>query len=327
MAFQITVGKTVSALESREGSLALSLSSPLLRGTGTECLFPDELHLETMDEGLVLGHAGELLVFAQVSPLERNIAAQTKRYYQQLLSHLVDYSLLRIWNYIPAINAIDRGMEHYQAFCVGRAEAFEMHFAAHGLEARYPAGSAVGIKGDQMVMYGVACRSREEAHYFENPDQIPAYRYPPRYGPKPPSFSRASVFNHVSGEVVYISGTASVIGHETRHPHQIDKQLQTTKSLLDSLFDQLEWSKGGPLSADWLHQANLCLYLRDASAAPLAETWMRTHFPLADGHWRMVQADLCRSDLVAEIEVSLHPLMQRQTQPTPLYASADASPF
>ncbi len=314
MAFKIIHGSNGSAIDIHADAIELSLASPVLRGAGTEYLFAGDLNLEQGADGLILGHAGELLFFAQVIPRQGDLKMQTRKVYQQVLEHIGHFLILRIWNYIPAINAMEGGVERYRAFCVGRAEAFGTHFQTNAMEPSYPAGSAVGIPDDSMVIFGVACRGKEKARFFENSRQIPAYQYPARYGPRPPSFSRASLFVGEESQAVYISGTASVIGHETHDPLQVDKQLQTTYSLLESLFGGLNRESAGSLPSDWIQRANGRLYLRRASDATVAEAWLRKHFPLAEGSWRIVEADLCRSDLVAEMELSFHPVAQSITR-------------
>ena len=53
---------------------------------------------------------------------------------------------------------------------------------------------------------------RAVPRHFENPRQVPAFEYPAQYGPRPPSFSRATAVKAGEGRWIFISGTAAVVG-------------------------------------------------------------------------------------------------------------------
>jgi len=65
------------------------------------------------------------------------------------------------------------------------------------------------------VVYFLASPARARA--LENPRQISAYRYPRDYGPDSPTFSRAAIAAATVGQQLFISGTASILGHESVH--------------------------------------------------------------------------------------------------------------
>ena len=320
MSFRIIAGHDASELRATDDTIALSLATPVLRGASEECLFEGPLKLERRDDGLILGEADALRFFAYVMPRHGQLEAQARAAYRALLSAMADAAILRIWNYVPRINAFEAGIENYQAFCVGRAEAFAQHFSESGRDPSYPAGSAVGIKDDHLVIFGVAQKGVPSGQFFENPRQLPAYQYPICYSPKPPAFSRASSWTGASGRTVYISGTASVVGSETRFPLDLKPQLDTTQRLLEGIFAEVGNGTEGGLPEDWLEAANLRLYLRKPGDMATAEAWLREYFPLNVGNWRVVEADICRADLLAEIELSLHPGAQLPSANHPSYA-------
>src|SRR5688572_17267957 len=113
---------------------------------------------------------------------------------------------VRMWNYVGGINERDPGGERYQLFCAGRHDAFIAAGYHHDVD--LPAASALGMSGRGLVTYFLA--AREPGMQVENPRQVAAYRYPPEYGTKSPSFSRATVWK----DRVFVSGTSSVLGHE-----------------------------------------------------------------------------------------------------------------
>ena len=64
------------------------------------------------------------------------------------------------------------------------------------------------------------------AHILGNPRQVNAYDYPSLYGPRSPSFARASLYRSDSATQLFISGTASVVGHQSQHKGLADLQLE-----------------------------------------------------------------------------------------------------
>jgi chorismate lyase/3-hydroxybenzoate synthase len=135
--------------------------------------------------------------------------------------------VLRVWNHVRDINRVEDGLERYRAFSAGRHEAFAKH--GYAMRGDLPAASAVGMGAGGVTSYFIA--SRAPAESAENPRQVSAYDYPPRYGPRSPSFSRAK---RAAG-LVFISGTASVVGHETKHAGEVARQLEETLVNLDAI--------------------------------------------------------------------------------------------
>ena len=121
--------------------------------------------------------------------------------------------LFRIWNYFPEINGDRDGLERYQRFCMGRHQAFSEHYGDYKLA--LPAASAVGTLSGPFQLYFLA--GRQKAIHIENPRQISAYDYPPMYGPKSPSFARATLTSISKSSYLFLAGTASIVGHATQH--------------------------------------------------------------------------------------------------------------
>lgn len=193
---------------------------------------------------------------------------------------------LRMWNFLSRIHARDGGLERYQAFCVGRERAFALTGLA---PARFPAATAVGTDAPGLLVYLLAGRAPGVA--VENPRQVSAYRYPPRYGPRPPSFARALRPPWPNSSPFFISGTASVVGHRSLHPGALGPQLHETLANLDALL----------AAAAAARPAFLKVFLRDPRH--LAQTraglrdWAGPGTPVL-----YLQAEVCRAELQIEIE-------------------------
>lgn len=227
-------------------------------------------------------------------------AGQPDRAAQDLYARIIGLAralgypaLVRMWNTLPAINREQLGLERYRRFCVGRYQAFAD--AGFALGEDLPAASAIG--SGQGGLWVVFLAGRGGAVQVENPRQLSAYRYPPAYGPRSPSFARATLFGEGAGRRLFISGTASILGHQTVHPGELVPQCRTT---LDNLQAILDRANAGPLArlgaaAAWK------VYIRhpdDAEAVRscLAET-LHPASPVL-----YLAGDICRDDLLVEIE-------------------------
>lgn len=189
---------------------------------------------------------------------------------------------VRMWNYLGDINESPEGRERYQLFCAGRHDAFVDAGYHHDVD--LPAASAVGMRGRGLITYFLAARA--PGVQVENPRQVAAYNYPPRYGPKSPSFSRATVWN----ETVFVSGTSSVIGHETVHRGDVDAQLEETLRNIEVVLAQTGRTLANVTSAK--------TYIRhERDYARIAH---RLGSLLPNNLY--LEADICRADLLLEIE-------------------------
>jgi chorismate lyase/3-hydroxybenzoate synthase len=202
-------------------------------------------------------------------------------------------TLVRMWNYLPDINREQLGLERYRRFCVGRYQAFADSGCA--FEEDLPAASAIG--SNHGGLWVVFLAGKGGAVQIENPRQLSAFRYPPAYGPRSPSFSRAMAFGEDAGRTLFISGTASILGHKTVHPGDPVRQCRTTLANLQAILDR---AGAGPL-AHLGEAAAWKAYLRHPGDYPtvracLAEA-LHPESPVL-----YLAGDICRGDLRVEIE-------------------------
>lgn len=202
--------------------------------------------------------------------------------------------LYRAWNYVPRINEDEDGLERYRRFCRGRALAFQDQWGAyHGH--RLPAATGVGCDGETLTVYLLA--GRETPQHHENPRQTSAYRYPPSYGPASPSFARATTAPASLGGAFLVAGTASVVGHESAHPGDVDAQLVETMRNIEVLLDLCGPDAVEPSLSDL---ALLKVYLRRAEDLARVDDALRRIAPGVPTLY--LRADICRRELLLEIE-------------------------
>ena len=201
---------------------------------------------------------------------------------------------LRIWNYLDAITEGEGDLERYRQFCVGRARGFGAFDTG-----RLPAATAIGCRDGRRVLQVYWLAARHPGVPLENPRQVAAYRYPRQYGPQPPTFARAVLPPAGSDMPLLLSGTASVVGHETRHADSLPAQLDETFANFQSLLDEAH-RRRPELPARFGAGTRLKVYLREGEPAAEVEAALAR---LAPGvPTVLLRADICRRDLRVEID-------------------------
>ncbi|MEO5559555.1 MAG: pteridine-dependent deoxygenase [Dokdonella sp.] len=197
-------------------------------------------------------------------------------------------NVLRLWNYLDAINLGTGDTERYRLFCDGRARGMRDF-----LHPPYPAASAIGRQDGCRVLqiYGLAAATPGTP--IENPRQVSAWRYPRQYGPTAPTFARGML--NAPAQLL-ISGTAAVVGHASRHGDDLAAQLNETLANLDSLLRE-----AGMPTAQFDAASCLKIYLRDPANADLVVRALRDHSP-ALGNLLVLAGDICRTELLVEID-------------------------
>lgn len=289
---------------------ALAASGVGTAGCGLEWLGGDlEAESWCVDEAVQSGRsgdiawrrAGDLLFLALELPDDpvTDPREAVELAYERLLSVADEAGcrqLLRAWNYLPAINEGDGDAERYRRFCLGRAAALEK--AGYG-EGELCAGTAIGSDEPLLRIY-LLCAPLPGIN-IENPRQVSAYQYPRQYGPRSPSFARATTVAGVYDSILLmISGTASVVGHRSLHVGDIDGQLEELIRNLETLLSESALKLGRPGLAAFNQTSLLRVYVRHAEHWPVIERRLRERWPGI--HLAGLRGDICRSDLLVEIE-------------------------
>jgi chorismatase len=265
----------------RSGTPALDIP---LASTVTEVWTTDQPVTTGSGDGITFGHDGDYAFCAGAVPASPRYASGVREAYLRAFGALADLGyphVFRMWNFVGRINAANAdGLEIYRDFCRGRAEAFES--SPLPLDT-LPAATGVGAHLPGIGFYLLA--RREPGHIaVENHRQVPAYCYPDRYGPRPPSFARAS---RLPGGPLLISGTASILGHRTVHAGELASQCHTTLANLATLAPDLRSLQAVKV---YVRHAEDVDEVRELCAPPFGDE--AAYFT----------TDLCRSDLLVEIE-------------------------
>lgn len=201
-------------------------------------------------------------------------------------------SIIRQWNYIEQITRFDGCGQHYQSFNNARSDFYATTDWTNG----YPAATGIGAdRGGILVDLDAATFTAPDAYAtpIDNNLQVAAHAYSGQVlemaGEKKttPKFERAKSMTFGRRTFIYISGTAAIRGEESLKGVGLERQLRITMENISQLT-------GG------LRPAFLRVYLKYkddyAQAARLMESY-GWDIPVS-----YVQADVCRDELLIEIE-------------------------
>jgi chorismate lyase / 3-hydroxybenzoate synthase len=296
---RVLFGGRSAAVDSADGVPGLRVALPLLAGASSEQLLMDAAEPVTRD-GCTLFQRGRWLAGFAVATPKLELEAAAGELYRRLFAVTTELHLYRIWNYVPQINALAQGLENYHRFCRGRSLAFEEKFGK-GFQRLLPSASAVGAVAGPLAIGFLA--GEADPQHFENPRQVPAFEYPREYGPRPPSFSRATAVGTERGRQVFISGTAAIRGHATVAPYDLEAQLACTLENLGLVSRAAGTGPGLGEPPDWRRAFKV--YLRHAADLAKVQARLDRDLLRPGDAVTYLQADICRADLLVEIEAIL----------------------
>ncbi len=225
----------------------------------------------------------------------------TEMAYQEIFAALEQTEhrhLIRIWNYLPEINREAGGDERYRLFNSARQLAFRN--SGQAIVGTVPAACALGSPaGSPISIYFLA--ARQAPKMIENPRQTSAYHYPPKFGRHSPIFSRACLLNGSAGTNLFVSGTASIVGHETIHQGDVGAQTRETMANIEALLDEANRVAG--LARYSLGGLKFKVYVRRPSDLGTIERELARSLG-SSTPVLYLQADVCREDLLVEIEAT-----------------------
>ena len=298
-ACRVLFGGSSAGLDLSDGTPALRVALPVLEGAAAERLLGDAAAPQMRWGWSLFRHGPWLAGFAVAAPGE-DIDSAAGGLYRGLFAAAEGLHLYRVWNYVPQINAVVRDMDNYQRFCRRRSIAFEERFGK-GFQRALPASSAVGSAAGPLAIGFLA--GRAVPRHFENPRQMPAFEYPAQYGPRPPSFSRATAAEAGEGRWIFVSGTAAIRGHASVADGDLAGQLDCT---LENLALVGETAGAGPnLGASTGWQRTFKVYLRNPADLPCAQVRLNRDLLRPGDTVSYLQADICRKDLLVEIEATM----------------------
>ena len=240
-------------------------------------------------------------VFREDSP---DLESLTRQVYRDLLRLAREQGypwILRVWNHFPDITGPAGRLNRYQSFCEGRRRAWRED--GPGFGQRLPAVTTTGSFAPGFAVYFLA--GREAGRPLENPRQTAPADYPEHLGPHGPSFCRG--VSHAAGgqAALYLSGTASITGHETRHCGDVAAQAREILHNHAAVIEQARIE--GAARPERLHDLPFQkIYLANPDDLPKVEDAVNAMVG-RDTPRYFLHSRLCRDDLLLEMEsVYLH---------------------
>ncbi|MDQ3582600.1 MAG: hypothetical protein M3495_13790 [Pseudomonadota bacterium] len=280
------------------------------------CLHKTSLDTACLTGGMRLAMNGDVL-FGHLCAIESpgdSLDSLVYRGYRAVLgeTRALGYPhLLRVWNYFPGINREQAGLERYQQFCLGRYRAFaevlsdlrQSDLRQSDFRRHLPAATAIGTRSGPVQIYFLA--GKTHGLHLENPRQVSAYKYPPLYGSRSPSFARATLYDAGHEQHLFIAGTSSIVGHASRHPGDPYRQAVETLRNIETVIAtarSLRDGTGRPIGLTAREtQALLKVYVRHPEDFPVVQTTLDEHLSFP-ARCLYLSGAICRDNLLVEAE-------------------------
>ncbi|MBN1985469.1 MAG: hypothetical protein JW761_04145 [Prolixibacteraceae bacterium] len=217
--------------------------------------------------------------------------------------HFPVHSIIRQWNYLEDILGFDGDQQRYQEFNNIRSQYYGNVFEKTG----YPAATGIGMNSGGVIIEFVALKSDEAlTKPVDNPGQVAAHHYSKQVlvGDEcvlktTPKFERARYLELLGKKMIFISGTASIIGEKTVGLDDPEEQTKVTIQNIQRLYsvEVLEKIAGKNTVARYGHARVYIKNRKDFHT--IKRTFQRFYGNLPVVY---IVADICRNDLLVEIE-------------------------
>lgn len=233
--------------------------------------------------------------------------------------------VVRTWIYVNRITEGPEGRRRYQEMNRARTDFYrDIRFGARlrapwSPEVIYPASTGIGSSASGITLSALALASTRPDVFIlplENPQQTPAYAYHARYSLLSPKFSRAMAVVQGHFVTTLVSGTASVLRAGTCHAGDVARQTHQAIENIEHLLAPENFTRHGlPGTGARLEDiAKLRVYVRNLDEYEICREICEERFPRVPAIY--LQADLCRPDLLVEIEaVAFSPYRRAALRP------------
>ncbi len=212
-------------------------------------------------------------------------------------------SIVRQWNYLEDILGYDGPEQRYQEFNNARTIFYSDAFENNG----YPAATGIGMNEGGVLIEFVAVQSEYcSSSAINNPEQIAAHTYSDEVLvgegcvlKTTPKFERARYLELHGKKMVFISGTASIVGENTVGVGDPEEQTEVTINNIKQLYSEqiLEKLSDEKINPRYGHAR---VYVKNRKDFSVVKRTFKKHY----GNLPVVYiiADICREDLLVEIE-------------------------
>lgn len=263
----------------------------------------DAPEIERHEDYLILRSDGceELLTQGIHFPAAGDIGNQSSKVFGRIRNILDSESfaisdIVRQWNYIEHITAVNEGVQNYQLFNDARSDFYETADWSNG----YPAATGIGCDAGGVMVVAYAVKGFKGADMpIDNPLQIPAHKYSGKVlasGKEAirttPKFERGRLL----GDVVFVSGTAAIKGENSEFSDDARVQAREAIDVVEHLVEPSNISQ----DRSGFHFGLMRVYVRRPQDMEAVREVFSAHFQSIPIHF--LTADICRPELLLELE-------------------------
>lgn len=217
-------------------------------------------------------------------------------------------NIVRQWNFIGNILEVKEGFQNYQAFNEVRSEYYSRYRRAGS----FPAATGIGMRlgGVCVDFSAITGNENRMIKAINNPNQVNAYQYSQQVLKgfaargktikNPPQFERALFIALGKSKTLFVSGTASIIGQETIGKGNAGEQTLVTIENINKLKEGGYLGMVTGLELTTGKCSLIRVYVKNQEDFEEVKNICADHFP--DVPSLFIQADICRDELLVEIE-------------------------
>jgi hypothetical protein len=214
--------------------------------------------------------------------------------------------IIRQWNYIGNITNFEAGNQHYQTFNNARTAFYLQDDFMHG----YPAATGISIPDDNLIISLIALQPAIKTNIdaIDNHWQIPAYSYSDAVlvdgktikTKTTPKFERAKLVTMDDSVDCFVSGTAAIRNERSMYDDDVVSQTRQTIENINFLISNENLKQNNYKKALDLQLNSIRVYIKNPEDYQTVKTEIDKAWP--DINTIYVQADICRRELLVEIE-------------------------
>ncbi|RPH33186.1 MAG: hypothetical protein EHM93_05815 [Bacteroidales bacterium] len=219
--------------------------------------------------------------------------------------------IVRQWNYINDIvieesNEIGKH-QNYQIFNEYRALYYNRSEFKYG----YPASTGIGMNNGGIVIEVIAQKGENCLIVpLQNPKQLDAHHYSENVLKgelrervlSRPMFERGKYCEANGLNLLFVSGTASIIGEDTIHIGDVKGQVHTTIDNINLLISEINLKNHGITKNEKIQILSYVVYIKYASDFEAVQSICKQYY--GDTPAVFLLADICRNELLVEIEAN-----------------------
>ena len=219
--------------------------------------------------------------------------------------------VVRTWFYLGGITETEAGVQRYEELNRARTDFYrDIRFHCSSLASSptqgiYPASTGIGRAGRGLVTSCMTLQTRRADVFLvplENPQQTPAYSYDSRHSSQSPKFSRAVALGLGDYVTTWVSGTASIVQADSRHPGDPVKQTEQTIDNIERLIGAENFARHGlkGAGAKLNDLAKIRVYLKRPEDLAKCRAVCERRFGSVPAIYAV--AGICRPELLVEVE-------------------------